>query len=300
MRESDIMQTKFNGNYIKRISYYVGIIAFIVYLVVSLVIWLIDINKEVDNIVNNAKAELAPLIQWYEKDSAKELESISNLTKDSLNTLNINAIIHQNLQDIQKAITNVEIISYFILPYDENGVRDTIVKAMRAVIFKTHIVVDLLGKERDFNPNQHYFILHDKERTKDYQNFLDFLESHINNDFLNPEKLEKASLDKLGIYYAGMATFYNAFNSLLLSDIKNNTCDVNRQDIQRAMQSFNTSKSHFKTISVQLDKYTTQSDKAKAYKNEVEKTQWNLQKDEKNISTIQSNLKECKWARIYK
>ena len=132
------MQTKFNGNYIKRISYYVGIIAFIAYLIIALVMWIMDINKEVDNIVNNAKAELAPLIQWYEKDSTKELESIQNLTQESLNALNINATIHQNLQDIQKVIDNTEILSNFILPYDdENGARKTFVKGMRAVIFKT-------------------------------------------------------------------------------------------------------------------------------------------------------------------
>lgn len=169
------MQTKFNGNYIKRISYYVGIIAFVAYLIIALVMWIIDINKEVDNIVNNAKAELAPLIQWYEKDSARELESIQNLTQESLNALNINSIIHQNLQDIQKAITNIEILSNFILPYDdENGALNTIIKGMRAVVSKTYIVSDLFGKKRDFNPNQTYFILHDKERTQDYQNFFGF------------------------------------------------------------------------------------------------------------------------------
>ncbi len=66
---------------------YVGIIAFIAYLAMSLIMWIIDVNKEADNIVNNAKAELAPLIQWYEKDSTNELESIENLTKESLNVL---------------------------------------------------------------------------------------------------------------------------------------------------------------------------------------------------------------------
>lgn len=192
------MQTKFNGNYIKRISFYVGIIAFIAYLVISLVMWIMDINKEVDNIVNNAKAELAPFIEWYEKDSARELESIQNLTQESLNALNINATIHQNLQDIQKAIDNTEILSNFILPYDdENGALQTIVDVGRMIKTKLFIIADLLSKERDFNPNQTYFILHDKERTQDYQNFLDFLESRISNDFSNPKKLEKASLDKL-------------------------------------------------------------------------------------------------------
>ncbi|BAM32809.1 hypothetical protein HCBAA847_1579 [Helicobacter cinaedi CCUG 18818 = ATCC BAA-847] len=112
--------------------------------------------------------------------------------------------------------------------------------------------------------------------------------------FQTLKKLEKASLDKLGIYYAGMAIFYNAFNSLFLSDIESNTCDVNRQDIQRAIQRFNTSKSHFKTISAQLDKYTAKSDKAKGFKVEVEKVIQKNSQDEKVISTIQSNLKVCK------
>lgn len=292
------MQTKFNGNYIKRISYYVGIIAFIAYLIIALVMWIMDINKEVDNIVNNAKAELAPFIEWYEKDSTKELESIQNLTQESLNALNINATIHQNLQDIQKVIDNTEILSNFILPYDdENGARKTFVKGMRAVIFKTYIILDLLGKERDFNPNQTYFILHDKERTQDYQNFLDFLESRINNDFSNSKKLEKASLDKIGIYYFAITTLLEIPNYLILSDIEKNTCDVSQQEIQRVIQRYELIKMNFDTISKLLDKQMLQSEKqekAKDYKNEVEKTQENLQKDEKVISTIQSNLKACK------
>ncbi|TLD89548.1 hypothetical protein LS66_004360 [Helicobacter sp. MIT 03-1614] len=291
------MQTKFNGNYIKRISYYVGIIAFVAYLIIALVMWIMDINKEVDNIVNNAKAELAPLIQWYEKDSARELESIQNLTQESLNALNINSIIHQNLQDIQKAITNIEILSNFILPYDdENGALNTIIKGMRAVVSKTYIVSDLFGKERDFNPNQTYFILHDKERTQDYQNFLDFLESRINNDFSNSKKLEKASLDKIGIYYFAITALLEIPNYLILSDIEKNTCDVSQQEIQRVIQRYELIKMNFDTISKLLDKQMLQSEKqekAKAYKNEVETIQGNLQKDEKVIATIQSNLKEC-------
>ncbi len=273
------MQTKFNGNYIKRISYYVGIIAFVAYLIIALVMWIMDINKEVDNIVNNAKAELAPLIQWYEKDSARELESIQNLTQESLNALNINSIIHQNLQDIQKAITNIEILSNFILPYDdENGALNTIIKGMRAVVSKT------------------YIILHDKERTQDYQNFLDFLESRINNDFSNSKKLEKASLDKIGIYYFAITALLEIPNYLILSDIEKNTCDVSQQEIQRVIQRYELIKMNFDTISKLLDKQMLQSEKqekAKAYKNEVETIQGNLQKDEKVIATIQSNLKEC-------
>lgn len=275
------MQTKFNGNYIKRISYYVGIIAFVAYLIIALVMWIIDINKEVDNIVNNAKAELAPLIQWYEKDSARELESIQNLTQESLNALNINSIIHQNLQDIQKAITNIEILSNFILPYDdENGALNTIIKGMRAVVSKTYIVSDLFGKER----------------TQDYQNFLDFLESRINNDFSNSKKLEKASLDKIGIYYFAITALLEIPNYLILSDIEKNTCDVSQQEIQRVIQRYELIKMNFDTISKLLDKQMLQSEKqekAKAYKNEVETIQGNLQKDEKVIATIQSNLKEC-------
>lgn len=155
------------------------------------------------------------------KNSARELESIQNLTQESLNALNINSIIHQNLQDIQKAITNIEILSNFILPYDdENGALNTIIKGMRAVVSKTYIVSDLFGKERDFNPNQTYFILHDKERTQDYQNFLDFLESRINNDFSNSKKLEKASLDKIGIYYFAITALLEIPNYLILSDIE--------------------------------------------------------------------------------
>jgi len=289
------MQNKFNGNYIKRISAIAGTIGFIAYLIIAAIMWLIDINKEANEIVNNAKAELAPLIEWYEKDSKKEIESIQNLTQQEFQNINVSAVIEQNFKDIQKGLKNIEILSYFILPYDdENGALQTIVDSGRMAISKTHIIVDLLSKEREFNPNQTCFILHDKQRYQIYQNFLDSLESRINNDFLNPEKLEKASLDKLGTYYFEMAVFFGAFNSLLLGDIKENTCDANRQDIQRAIQRFNTSKSHFKTILAQLDKYTTQSDKAKGYKGEVEKAIQKNSQDEKTISTIQSNLKECK------
>ena len=73
--------------------------------------WIMDINKEVDNIVNNAKAELAPLIQWYEKDSARELERYRNITYEELNKIDVDSLIEQTLQDIKTIISNIEILT---------------------------------------------------------------------------------------------------------------------------------------------------------------------------------------------
>lgn len=110
---------------------------------------------------------------------------------------------------------------------------------------------------------------------------MDFLESRINNDFSNSKKLEKASLDKIGIYYFAITALLEIPNYLILSDIEKNTCDVSQQEIQRVIQRYELIKMNFDTISKLLDKQMLQSEKqekAKAYKNEVETIQGNLQK----------------------
>lgn len=47
------MQNKFKGNYIKRVSFYAGIVSFIVYFVVGLIMWIVDFNKEADNLLSS-------------------------------------------------------------------------------------------------------------------------------------------------------------------------------------------------------------------------------------------------------
>lgn len=58
------MQNKFKGNYIKRVSFYAGIVSFIVYFVVNLIMWIVDFNKEADNLLFQAKAELSLFISF--------------------------------------------------------------------------------------------------------------------------------------------------------------------------------------------------------------------------------------------
>ena len=57
------MQNKFKGNYIKRVSFYAGIVSFIVYFVVGLIMC-VDFNKEADNLLSQAKAELSLFISF--------------------------------------------------------------------------------------------------------------------------------------------------------------------------------------------------------------------------------------------
>lgn len=292
------MQTKFNGNYIKRISYYVGIIAFVAYLVISLVIWIVDINKEVDNIVNNAKAELAPLIQWYEKDSARELEQYRNITYEELNKIDVDSLIEQTLQDIKTIISNIEILTNFTLSYgDENGAKEFSYAGARTIGAKIDIILFLLDRERTFNPNNTYYILNNKHRTQSFLDFQHFLESQIKNNFLDSNRREKASIHRIIAYYNQIHLYYfGPAISLILVDIEKNTCDLDESIMRNIFSQYEFLQKNTRLLLDIFDKKDPEllSLKQKlSIKNELNNFMELVNKEEATIATIQSNLKAC-------
>lgn len=291
------MQNKFSGNYIKRISYYVGIIAFVAYLVITLIMWLIDTSKEADNIASKAKANLSPFIEWYKKDSTKERETIENLSKEEFDKLDINSMIHQNLQDIKTIIDNVEVLSRFILPYgDENGARRFSYDGARAALMgKTKVIVSLLWKEMALNPKNPGYIILDKERYKDFQDFLAFLKSHI--DSMDSIRLEKASLDRAITNDMHIYGYSVAIIGLLLGDIEEHTCDIDKNIIENIISQYRYIQKNAKIFADYFDKKVASSDWDEESKKELEinnvefKTMLNK---ELVIDAIKANLKECK------
>ncbi|AAP77000.1 hypothetical protein [Helicobacter hepaticus] len=292
------MQTKFNGNYIKRISYYVGIIAFVAYLIIALVMWIMDINKEVDNIVNNAKAELAPLIQWYEKDSARELERYRNITYEELNKIDVDSLIEQTLQDIKTIISNIEILTNFTLSYgDENGAKEFSYAGARTIGAKLQIILFLLDRERTFNPDNTYYILNNKHRTQSFLDFQHFLELQIKNNFLDSNKREKASLNRIIAYYNPIHIYYFSLAIFLIStDIEENTCDIDETIIRNVFSQYEFLKKNTSLLLDIFDKKDPEPlslEQKLSIKNELNNFMESVNKKEATIATIQSNLKEC-------
>lgn len=292
------MQTKFNGNYIKRISYYVGIIAFVAYLIIALVMWIMDINKEVDNIVNNAKAELAPLIQWYEKDSARELERYRNITYEELNKIDVDSLIEQTLQDIKTIISNIEILTNFTLSYgDENGAKEFSYAGARTIGAKLQIILFLLDRERTFNPDNTYYILNNKHRTQSFLDFQYFLETQIKNNFLDSNKREKASLNRIIAYYNPIHIYYfSPAIFLILADIEENTCDIDETIIRSVFSQYEFLQKNTSLLLDIFDKKDPEPlslEQKLSIKNELNKFMESVNKEEATIATIQSNLKEC-------
>ncbi|TLD83297.1 hypothetical protein LS70_006015 [Helicobacter sp. MIT 11-5569] len=298
------MQTKLNSNTTKRISFYTAIIVFIAYLIITNTMRIID-NKKADNLINNAKAELAPLSQWYKEDSTKELESIQNLTKESFDALNVNALIYQNLQDIKKMIDNAGILKDFIFSYsngDENGAWEIFANAIKAVEVKDYIIIDLLDKERALYPNQTYYILHDKERVKYLDDFQSFLETYIANNVPDFSKQEKASLHEVAFYYAVNANYYSLGLFHTLADIEEHTCDIDRVVVRKTLSRYEllqrTIKSYLSIFNKKIATSSFNEEQKKILTTTLKVELNNLDKmlDElevTSISDIKSRFKEC-------
>lgn len=285
---------KFNGNYIKRISFYGGIIGFVAYLLISLGLWVVETNKDGEKIINDTKMQLAPFVEWHNNQYLDELTQYNHLTLEQLSKLDISLTIQQNLQDIKAIIENIKILSSFILPYgDEYGIAKELEKANRAMTSKMYIITALLERIQALTHNAHYIV----NNPQLYQSFLDFkhfLENHIQDNFLDSDKPKKSSLQRMGYYYFPIISCYSVFTTLLLGDISQNPCGVDTDIVKAALSQYDFNQKSIQASFVLLDSFSkdnTLSDSEKKAILEYEKT---LKKLIQISNKYKLNFKECK------
>lgn len=130
---------------------------------------------------NKARENLSALIKWSKNEGKKELEYAKNLSKENYNQEKVTQMIIKNLKMIQASIEDIRILtSYYPTDEDEELSR----KASRIVLrLNMDTILYLLDNEKTFIGHQTYFLF-DKERFKVFEDFLFFLNTRLEEDFL--------------------------------------------------------------------------------------------------------------------
>lgn len=291
----------FQGNYIKRISFYAGLIAFFVALGFSIFTYFRDTLKEGESLIENAKSSLAPYIKWYQEDSSKELERYRNLSKAEFEKLDVDLIIEKNLQDIKNIFEDVDILTRFDFLDDEDKLKQVAYLSVNAMSMKMYLFSALLDKEREFNPTDTYFILNNSKRYQNFLSFQNFLKNKIEKNFLHSTDRQKNSLERMGYYYFMMNTYYFSILTLILEDIQVNTCKVDKTIVQNSLSQYRfiqeSTKALFETLDKKINHFSTNDEKKEVlqgYKKFYQDFITSINKEQSTIQAIQSNLKKCK------
>lgn len=291
----------FQGNYIKRISFYAGLIAFFVALGFSIFTYFRDTLKEGESLIENAKSSLAPYIKWYQEDSSKELERYRNLSKAEFEKLDVDLIIEKNLQDIKNIFEDVDILTRFDFLDDEDKLKQVAYLSVNAMSMKMYLFSALLDKEREFNPTDTYFILNNSKRYQNFLSFQNFLKNKIEKNFLHSTDRQKNSLERMGYYHFMMNTYYFSILTLILEDIQVNTCKVDKTIVQNSLSQYRfiqeSTKALFETLDKKINNFSTNDEKKEVlqgYKKFYQDFITSINKEQSTIQAIQSNLKKCK------
>ena len=284
---------KFNGNYIKRVSFYGGIIGFVVYLLISFGLWIKEINRDGEKIINDTKAQLAPFVEWYNNQYLDELTQYNHLTLEQLSKLDISLTIQQNLQDIKAIIEKTEILSSFILPYgDEYGIAKELEKANRAMTSKMYVITALLERIQALTHNAHY-IVNNPQLYQSFLNFKHFLENHIQDNFLDSDKPKKSSFQRIGYYYFPIISCYSAFTTLLLGDISQNLCEVDTDIVKAALSQYDFNQKSIQASFVLLNSFKNGNTLSVSEKKAVLEYEKALKRLIQINSKYKLNFKEC-------
>ncbi|HEB7537259.1 TPA: hypothetical protein RZH67_001805, partial [Campylobacter coli] len=148
---------------------------------------------------SKARENLSALIKWSENEGKEELEYAKKLNKETYNQEKVTQMIIKNLKMIQTGIEDIRILSSYY-PVEED------VELMRQaghVISdsNTDIILYLLDNEKTFIGHQTYFLF-DKERFKIFEDFLFFLNTRLEEDFLKKDidKFDSFDVIRIGMY----------------------------------------------------------------------------------------------------
>ncbi|EAK0437283.1 hypothetical protein YZ11_07505 [Campylobacter lari] len=247
---------------------------------------------------NKARENLSALIKWSENEGKEELEYAKNLSKENYNQEKVTQMIIKNLKMIQASIEDVRTLTSYY-PTNED------VELMRqaghvTTNSNTDIILYLLYNERNITNHKTYFLF-DKERFKVFEDFLFFLNTRLEEDFLQKDihKFDSFDVVRIGMYINTLIGYNSGFTSMYLSEfLQDYICDLNTpktMTILNGMSQINTTTDKVllffnKELKIHTDSYL---------KMQLEKAIYNFkklklgQKQINQLNTLQSKLKEC-------
>ena len=163
------------------------------------------------------------------------------------------------------------------------------------------IISYLLYNERNITNHKTYFLF-DKERFKVFEDFLFFLNTHLEEDFLQKDiqKFDSFDVIRIGMYINALIGYNRGSTDMYLSEFSQDyICDLNNPKtitILNGMSQINTATDRILLfLNKELEKYTDDYSKM-----QLEKVIYNFkkfklgQKQINQLNTLQNKLKECK------
>ncbi|EAI3985531.1 hypothetical protein YO61_08725 [Campylobacter jejuni] len=251
---------------------------------------------------NKARENLSALIKWSENEGKEELEYAKNLSKENYNQEKVTQMIIKNLKMIQASIEDMKTLTSYY-PTEED------VELMRqaghvTTNSNTDIILYLLYNEGNIT-NQKTSFLFDKERFKIFEDFLFFLNTRLEEDFLQKDihKFDSFDVVRIGMYINDLIGYNCAFTDMYLSEfLQDYICDLNTPKTMTILNGMSkidfTSNRILLFFNKELEKYAYTDD------NNLIKNLQKLiyifkkfklnQKQINKLKSIQSKLKECK------
>ncbi|MBX0681724.1 hypothetical protein I7V94_07685 [Campylobacter jejuni] len=247
---------------------------------------------------NKARENLSALIKWSENEGKEELEYAKNLSKENYNQEKVTQMIIKNLKMIQASIEDMKTLTSYY-PTEED------VELMRqaghvTTNSNTDIILYLLYNEGNIT-NQKTSFLFDKKRFKVFEDFLFFLNTRLEEDFLQKDihKFDSFDVVRIGMYINDLIGYNSGFTSMYLSEFSQDyICDLNTpktMTILNGMSQINIATDKVllflnKELKIHTDSHL---------KMQLEKAIYNFkklklgQKQINQLNTLQSKLKEC-------
>ncbi|ENP8500288.1 hypothetical protein ACEI43_001764 [Campylobacter jejuni] len=251
---------------------------------------------------NKARENLSALIKWSENEGKEELEYAKNLSKENYNQEKVTQMIIKNLKMIQASIEDMKTLTSYY-PTEED------VELMRqaghvTTNSNTDIISYLLYNERNITNHKTSFLF-DKERFKVFEDFLFFLNTRLEEDFLQKDihKFDSFDVVRIGMYINDLIGYNCAFTDMYLSEfLQDYICDLNTPKTMTILNGMSkidfTSNRILLFFNKELEKYAYTDD------NNLIKNLQKLiyifkkfklnQKQINKLKSIQSKLKECK------
>lgn len=247
---------------------------------------------------NKARENLSALIKWSENEGKEELKYAKNLSKENYNQEKVTQMIIKNLKMIQASIEDMKTLtSYYPTEEDVELMRQAGYVATNS---NTDIILYLLYNEGNIT-NQKTSFLFDKERFKVFEDFLFFLNTRLEEDFLQKDihKFDSFDVVRIGMYINTLIGYNSGSTNMYLSEfLQDYICDLNTpktMTILNGMSQINIATDKVllflnKELKIHTDSHL---------KMQLEKAIYNFkklklgQKQINQLNTLQSKLKEC-------
>ena len=247
---------------------------------------------------SKARENLSALIKWSENEGKEELEYAKNLSKETYNQEKVTQMIIKNLKMIQTSIEDIRILTiYSFIDEDEELSR----KASQIILrLNMDIILYLLYNERNITNHKTYFLF-DKERFKVFEDFLFFLNTHLEEDFLQKDiqKFDSFDVIRIGMYINVLIGYNRGSTDMYLSEFSQDyICDLNNPKtitILNGMSQINLAIDKVLLFLNQKSKIYIDDDLKGDFKkaiNDFQRLRLNSKEIDK-LKTMQTKLKEC-------